>query len=649
MRAPALASLGFIAACSGSGADSGGTAPVEARSDDRDGDTIADLVEGDEDADADGSPNSDDLDSDGDGIEDRIEAGDRRIATLPFDTDNDGTADFLDLDSDANCIADAIEGEDDLDSDSIVDALDPDDDGDGILDAIEIGDACGIPDADDDGIADYRDADSDGDGILDLYEAGINTEGGAPQDTDDDGVADYLDTDADGDGRSDTDEAGPDGDPLDSDGDGSFDFEDFDNDGDGVADADEIASGLDPDDADSDGDGQTDLVERLGNSNPLDSNDRFEGLVFVVPERSVVEDAIPYEISLRRIDLGMLIDVTTSMVTAAPASVADLLTMARTLTAKLYDPHVGVAVFSEFSASPMSSGGGDVPFRLDQQLTADLDEAWAAMKDVSIIWGGNVDWAEASIEALHQAITGEGYDLDCDGTYSASKDVLPFISSKDDPFGGDGGQAYNPLDDSTGEVGGMGFRASAIPILLLVTDADMRDPEAGYAVPGGCPGEAGMSDVIDELNDLGGFFIGLSVSGELAVPQMTEICVGTGSYGDPGTGSVPLVFSYTPGDEEFLDQLVAIIADLGEGFEIDQMWPEVVDDPLGFVTDIGPAYDDVSAEHEDGDIIEFELSLLGAAPAAQDDTAYLIEIHIVSERGVVDEMDVIVVVPARTP
>ena len=648
MRAPALVSLALFAACNGSGGDS--AAPgTEELSDDRDGDTIADLIEGDEDADGDDTPNWSDLDSDGDGIEDRIEAGDRRIATLPFDTDRDGTADFLDLDSDANCVADAIEGENDLDADRVVDALDPDNDGDGILDEIEIGEACGRPDSDDDGTPDYRDGDSDGDGILDLYEAGINSEGSAPQDSDGDGTADYLDSDADGDGRADGDEAGPDGEPLDTDGDGSFDFEDFDNDGDGISDANELESGLDPDDADTDGDGQSDLVERLGGSNALDASDWFEGYVFVVPERSVVEDAIPYEISLRRIDLGMLIDVTTSMVTAAPASVADLLTMARTLTAELFDPHVGVAVFSEFSAYPMSSGGGDVPFRLDQQLTGDLDEAWAAMKDVSIIWGGNVDWAEASIEAIHQAVTGDGYDLDCDGTYDSSEDVRPFLSSKDDPFGGKGGQAYNSTDDSTGDIGGMGFRASSVPIILLVTDADMRDPEAGYDVPGGCPGEAGMSDVIDELNAIDAYFIGLSVSGDLAVDQMTEICEGTGSYGDLGKGSVPLVFSYTPGDEEFLDQLVAIIAELGSGFEIDQMWPEVVDDPLGFVTYIGPAYDDVSAEHEDGEVIEFDLSLLGAAPAVQDDSAYLIQIDILSERGTLDDVDVIVVVPARTP
>ena len=649
MRAPALASLVLFAACNGSGADSAGSSVEAVQGDDRDGDTIADLVEGDGDPDADGTPNWSDLDSDGDGIEDRIEAGDRDILTLPFDTDTDGTPDFLDLDSDANCVADALEGEADFDSDALVDALDPDDDGDGIPDEIEIGTACGVPDSDDDGRPDYLDDDSDGDGILDLYESGVDSDG-TPRDTDGDGVADYLDLDSDGDGRADADEAGPDGEPLDTDGDGAFDSQDFDNDGDGITDSDEMASGLDPDDPDSDGDGQTDLVERLGDSNPLDATETFDGKVFFVRERATVEEAIPYEISLRRIDLGMLIDVTTSMTTAAPAAAADLLTMARTLTAELYDPHVGVGVFSEFSAYPMSSGGGDVPFRLEQQLTGDLDQAWAALKDISIIWGGNVDWPEASIEAIHQAVTGDGYDLDCDGAYDSSTDVLPFLSSKSDPFAGKGGQAFDSTDDSTGDVGGMGFRASSVPILLLVTDADMRDPEAGYAVPGGCPGEAGMSDVIDELSDLGAYFIGLSVSGDLAVAQMTEICEATGSYGDTGKGKTgPLVFSYTPGDTDFLDQLVAIIAELGSGFEIDQMWPEVVDDPLGFVTEIGPAYDDVSAEHEDGDIIEFELSLLGVAPAAQDDTAYRIGIKIQSERGTVDAMDVIVVVPARTP
>jgi hypothetical protein len=649
MLDPTIVFVVGLAACKGGGDSARPPSEEEGlHASDRDGDTIADLEEGTSDADVDGTPNRDDLDSDGDGIDDRVEAGDRRILTLPFDTDTDGAPDFLDLDSDDNCVADAIEGEGDLDHDGIVDAADRDDDGDAIPDAIEIGDACAIPDHDDDGTADYLDTDSDGDGIADLDEGGASSHDGLPQDTDGDGTFDYLDTDSDGDGRDDADEAGPDGAALDTDGDGTCDAQDFDNDGDGMSDAEEIAAGLDPDDHDSDGDGQSDLVERLGDSNPLDAGDRFDGTVVVVPERSTVEEALEYEVSLRRIDLGMLIDVTTSMVTAAPASAADLLTMARTLTAKLYDPHVGVGVFSEFSAYPMSSGGGDVPFRLDQQLTGDLDAAWDALEDVSIIWGGNVDWPETSIEAIHQAVTGDGYDLGCDGTYDASEDVSPFVASKDDPFGGKGGQAYDITDDSTGELGGMGFRASAIPILLLVTDADMRDPEAGYAVPGGCPGEAGMSDVIAELNDLGAYFIGLSVSGDLAVAQMTEICEATGSYADLGDGRVPLVFSYTPGDEAFLDQLVSIIAELGESFEVDRLWPEVEDDPLGFVTAVGPTYDDVSAENEDGDVLEFELELLGVAPAAQDDTAYAIEIDVVSERGVVDEVPIIVLVPGRT-
>jgi hypothetical protein len=234
--------------------------------------------------------------------------------------------------------------------------------------------------------------------------------------------------------------------------------------------------------------------------------------------------------------------------------------------------------------------------------------------------------------------------------FSASKDVLPFLSSTSDPFGGSGGQAYNSTDDTTGDIGGMGFRASAIPILLLVTDAQMRDPDDPfYDVPGGCPAEAGMSETVKELNALGGYFIGLSVSGNLAVPQMTDICEATGSYGDPdGGGTGPLVFSYTPGDPKFLTQIVKVITDLGAAFEIDTMWPEVKTDPLGFVTDLGPTYDNVSDEYEDGDVLDFALTLWGAAAAEQDDTAYALEVDIESERGLVDPEDIIVLVPGRS-
>ena len=45
------------------------------------------------------------------------------------------------------------------------------------------------------------------------------------------------------------------------------------------------------------------------------------------------------------------------------------------------------------------------------------------------------------MEALYQALSGAGYDMNCDGVYDAETDVLPFIASAADPFGGTAGEA----------------------------------------------------------------------------------------------------------------------------------------------------------------------------------------------------------------
>lgn len=96
---------------------------------DRDGDGIADTVEGRADPDADGTPNDRDRDSDGDGTPDRDEAG---ASCEPADTDRDGVPDFLDLDSDDDRLADARERE--LGTSLLL----ADTDSDGVSDAIEV-------------------------------------------------------------------------------------------------------------------------------------------------------------------------------------------------------------------------------------------------------------------------------------------------------------------------------------------------------------------------------------------------------------------------------------------------------------------------------------------------------------------------------
>lgn len=605
---------------------------------DADGDTIADIheaVEYDEDRDDDGLPNAQDRDSDDDGIPDSVEAGDADLETLPMDSDWDLIPDFVDLDSDDNCIDDEDEGAGDADGDGRIDAADLDDDGDGI-DDVDEQDGCRRLDTDGDGIPDRLDLDSDGDGIRDAVEGLV--------DTDHDGTPDLRDLDSDGNGVPDQEEG--DGD---LDGDGTADYVDSDDDGDGISDVDEIAAGLDPSARDSDGDGQTDLLEIVAGSDPTKPESTADGLVVEVRERTELELTISHELRLRRADLALLLDTTTSMSAVIPPAILDLVELAEDLADELVDPRVGVARYQEYAARPMSTGN-DVPFYLEQQMTDDMDVALDAISKVKVDFtAGNTDWPESGMEAIYQAMTGVGYDLTCDGSFDARADVLPFLSSTSDPFGGTAGQAYDPRDRSTGLEGGMGFRPRSTPVLLVVTDADLRDPDAGYPVPGGCPGEAGSSDVIRVMNERDAKIIGLSVNGTLPDAQFSDLAAATDSYADTdGDGRAEeLVFAYTPGDTGLRAKLVRAIGELSPEQEIDRVEVDVISDDAGFVVSTGEPYRNASTDNEDGDLLPFTLSLRGVVAGTTGDSVHRVVVRFLEDRAPVDQAVIWVVVPAR--
>lgn len=609
--------------------------PVDTVFTDLDGDTIADVHEGLDDPDEDQIPNQEDVDSDDDGLRDKLEAGDDLLHTMPFDTDGDGLPDFVDLDSDDNCLPDAQEGREDSDGDGLIDAADFDDDGDGVWDIQEL-DGCRERDTDGDGVVDRLDLDSDGDGIDDAVEGAGDSDG--------DGRPDLRDLDSDDNGVPDSVEG-----ERDLDGDGIEDFRDTDDDGDGLSDNEELAGGTDPWDRDTDGDGQSDLVELTADSDPTDSEEVVQGLVVTVPERTEVEVLVSHELRLRRADLAMLLDTTTSMSATIPLAITDLVALARDLSTELVDPRVGVARFQEYAALPMS-GGNDVPFFLEQQMTSDLATALAGISKVKVDpSAGNRDWPETGMEAIYQAMTGEGYDLGCDGTYDAAEDVLPFLSSRSDPFGGTAGQAYDRSDPSTGREGGMGFRPRSTPVVIVVTDADLRDPDAGYAVPGGCPGEAGESAVVRAMNDRGAKIIGLSVNGILPVGQFEDLASATDSYADADGDGVPesLVFSYTPGDTALRADLVRAISELSPALEIDEVAASVAVDEQGFVVDAGEPQRRVSDRFDDGDEVPFTLLLRGTAAASTSDQVFRVVVRFGEDGKDAADQVLWVVVPGR--
>jgi hypothetical protein len=630
---------------------------------DQDGDTIMDHHEGLDlpesgeegelrwhDDDLDGTPNMLDLDSDEDGIPDEVEAGDDDLLTFPIDTDRDGLSDFVDRDADGNCLEDAVEGIVDLDGDGNGAFMDLDNDGDGILDTWEIGDAalCEPPDSDGDGTPDYLDLDSDGDGIGDRFEGGTSPFDPVPSDTDGDGTPDYLDLDSDDDGLSDSEEGGvggPEEEPRDTDGDGFYDFQDTDSDGDGLTDSDEVLiHDTDPYDADSDDDGFNDGAEVATGSDPADPESVIEGIYVEVPERSDVTESFDFELSVSMGDVAFLIDTTGSMTSTIDAMKTEYAAIVAELSATIPDAEYGVATFDDYHLLPFGSGV-DQPFILSQSVTHDVAAVQAALSAIPLHFGE--DGPESSTEALVQTLTGRGYDQDCDGAFDALDDVLPYLSSGADPFGGTAGQHHDAATAGGGTRGGMGFREHALPVVVYATDNVMRDGAVGPS-PGGCPADGASTEISAAAADLGARLVGISVGMWGPTSQMNAIADSTGSLADldgDGTADDRLVFEWSGSSAAFRTTVTGAIASLISDLRFDFVTLEIEGDDWGFVTDVEPPSQAVAGEI-DGEVLSFELTFRGTVASTEHDQLFRLTLNVLGDgTTLLDALDIFVLVP----
>jgi hypothetical protein len=631
--------------------------------DDADGDTILDIHEGEVDTDGDGTANYLDDDSDNDSIKDFFEAGDGDPLTMPLDSDGDTTPDYLDLDSDNNCVPDVDEkiptgdGPIDTDSDGIRDFADPDNDGDGILDTDEIGGACGVTDTDGDGVQDYMDTDADGDGVGDLYEAGTTEWDSEVVDTDGAGTPVYLDSDSDGDSVSDRVEgaASEDGVPRDTDGDGVPDFQDTDADGDSISDWDELnTTGTDPYDADSDGDGFSDGGERAAGTDPLDPGSVVDGIYVEVPERTNIEELFTFTLQVQLGDIAFLIDTTGSMGGTANAMASEFSTIVSTLSGTIPDAQYGVGTYDDYAYGSFGySSSGDKPFIMRQQITDNVTQVNNVLNTQVVLHFGG-DGPESSMEALLQGAGGLGYDQNCDRYYDGTTDVQPFLASSADPFGGTGGQSYSSAWTGGGAAGGFGFRDYALPVLVYATDYDLRDPDAGYPTPGGCPTDAGQSDVVAALSALNGYAIGIHVNSYTTTPynQMLNLAAASGSYADTdadGVSDDPLVFQWSGSNAAFRTTITGAIEDLVSSIRFDRVSLDIEGDEWGFVTGVTPEFVEDIDPSGGTEEIDFTLNFRGVVAATTEDQLYRLTLNVIGDGSILlDTLDIIVLVPGSS-
>lgn len=616
---------------------------------DTDQDGIMDVHEGSADTDSDGYQDYRDTDSDGDGIPDAVEAGDADPLSFPIDSDDDGIADFRDSDSDNNGVPDVKEAglnpasPSDMDGDGIPDYRDTDNDGDGISDTIELGSAQPI-DSDNDGVADYLDTDSDGDTVLDKDEA-ILLPNGRPGDLDQDTIPNFRDRDSDGDGFTDVNEAG-DNDPLtpprDTDSDAIPDYLDLDSDGDAIRDADEQASFTDPYISDSDGDGYSDGGEQAAGSDPTRSTSVPQGLYLVVPQRSQTSADFNFTAEIGRADVLFVLDSTGSMGPTLNTLAYNFSTVVQEVSSRIPDAAFGVVTFQDYNYPGLGSGN-DKPFKLYHQITTHLSEVQSVLS--GLLPGGGGDLAEAALEALFQSSSGRGFDQNCDGNYDSSSDIAPFVANGKDAFQGSVPGNYDPDDSSTGQLGGVGFRRYALPVIVWTTDTDYRDPDAGMEAPDACSNPAGSELVEAQVNAMGVKLIGVNAGEEeVLTDHMTDLAQATYSLADLDNDGMadPLVFS-SQGGGEIVNAIVEGIDALHISGEFNSVTLKVENDPYGFVSAIDPPeYRRV----QPGMDLSFNLSLFGASPASTDDQIFKLTLVVVGDEATsLDSQQVIIVVP----
>lgn len=251
------------------------------------------------------------------------------------------------------------------------------------------------------------------------------------------------------------------------------------------------------------------------------------------------------------------------------------------LRARVADVAFGVGRFEDFPELPFGDGA-DRPFRLGTAITTDDARVGSAVAALDQPLGNGGDIPESGAEALYQIATGEGYGA-----------LVPAWSG--DPARGGG------------TLGGVGFRADALRVVVHVTDAPTHEP-ADYGAT--FAGTRSTDDAIEALSALGVRTLGVA-SGSGARGYLEAVAAGTGAVMSPTggacptgidaaprppvSGACPLVFDIRPDGSGLADAIVDAIAGLLSTVRYDEVWGET-DDAIGFVRSI----EAVSAEPPEG-------------------------------------------------
>jgi hypothetical protein len=381
------------------------------------------------------------------------------------------------------------------------------------------------------------------------------------------------------------------------------------------------------------------------------------------PEPTEVHETFEYTVCLEveQVDVAFLMDTTGSMGEVADAMADEFDDIVDALALSIPDGAYGYGTYEDYNYSTTEwelGINGDLPFTLRQQITTEPAPVQAAMVAVDIGHGGWWHIEESTMEALFQALTGQGYDQNGDGELNTDTDVPPFISSAGDVFSGAEAGTQDPSTVGSGQIGGFGFRDGSLPVVVYATDATLRDPDAGYLVPGA--NAAGSDDVINAVANLGARLIGIGVDSEYpggpvsqdALDQMVELAYATDSLYDPlelGSATDPLVFHWTGTGTvpTFQETIVDAIEGMLDGVEYETVTAEVVGLSSGFTAVVSPPSQGPVIVGSTPECLDFVVEITGSVPASTEEQSFPMTLEITGDgTTLLGTEDLTVTVPA---
>ena len=364
--------------------------------------------------------------------------------------------------------------------------------------------------------------------------------------------------------------------------------------------------------------------------------DEEDGSITVVlPFEEEAEFTVDVQSEVRKLDIAFLLDTTSSMTEEAAAMALEFSAIVDDISTTIDDAAYGFATFDDYAMEPLGySAYGDKPFALRHQMTQTESSVQSVLNNIQIHAGG--DGTESGMEALYQGLLGMGYDQNADGTYDDTTDVLPFIASSSDAFGGTAGESYDSSVTDGGLLGGYGFREGSLPVVIYATDAPLRDPSAGHTSPNGAPLDAGFNDVVDAVSVMGARLIGVATQSSSPVAQMQSLATATGSLYEADNDGViddELVFSWSATDSstDFRNTIVTAIQEMIGSVTFAEITVEIVGDSYGFVVSTDPeSYTNVTVG-SDGLDLDFDVTVEGAVPESTEDQLFEITLNILGD------------------